>query len=84
MTLSDLICCAPKDDIAQVLQAMAEHYVRRVPVVGGGNRVEGIVTGHDLLQNAEIDATSLCAALSRITASKVRKPSSAEPMNSLA
>ena len=84
MTQRNLICCAPKDDIARVLQTMAEHHIRRVPVIGEDNCVEGIITDRDLLQNGEIDATSLCAALSRITASKVRKPSSSEPMNSLA
>jgi CBS domain-containing protein len=84
MTQRDLICCSPKDDIARVLDTMAEHHVRRVPVIGEGNRVEGIITDRDLLQNGEIDATVLCAALTRITASKVRKPSSSEPMTSLA
>lgn len=66
------VCCTPQDDIAQVLAVMAQHQVRRVPVVNDAKRVEGIITDRDLLQNPDIDPHQLCVALGRITASKIK------------
>ncbi len=76
MTHVDLLCCKPEDDVTQVLEAMANRRVRRVPVVSQGNRVEGVVTDRGVLQYAEIDPIKICDALARVIASKTRMPDS--------
>ena len=76
MTHGDILRCKPEDDVAQVLEAMANRRVRRVPVVSEGDRVEGVLTDRGVLQYAEIDPIKLCTAMARVIASKTRMPDS--------
>jgi CBS domain-containing protein len=43
------ITCGPEDDVATVLAVMKQHLIRRVPVVGFGNTVMGVVSMNDIL-----------------------------------
>ncbi len=43
----------PEDDIAQALQAMQEHKIRRLPVVNLEGELEGILSLNDVLLNAK-------------------------------
>ena len=45
----DVITCEPEDDIHHVLDAMKAHRVRRLPVVGFGSTVLGIVSIDDVV-----------------------------------
>lgn len=41
--------CGPDDDVDAVLELMKEHTVRRIPVLGFGNTVLGIVSLNDII-----------------------------------
>jgi CBS domain-containing protein len=44
--------CAPEDDLRTALEAMKQARVRRLPVVGFGNAVMGILSMNDVLRAA--------------------------------
>ena len=44
-----VVSCGPDEDVGAVLNAMREHRVRRVPVVGFGETVLGIVSMNDIV-----------------------------------
>ena len=44
-----LFTCGPEDDVDTVLELMKEHAVRRIPVVGFGGVVLGIVSLNDIV-----------------------------------
>lgn len=44
----ELVTCRPEDDLGQVFQAMAQHQVRRIPVVTADGRVVGIIAQADI------------------------------------
>jgi CBS domain-containing protein len=44
----DVLCCTPQQDLAQAMQLMADHQVRRLPVVDAERRLVGIVSIGDL------------------------------------
>jgi len=44
----DPVICRPEDDLQQALQAMAQHQVRRIPVVTTDGRVVGIIAQADI------------------------------------
>ena len=46
------VTCAPEDDVHAVLAAMREARVRRLPVVGFGGTVLGIVSMNDIVRAA--------------------------------
>jgi CBS domain-containing protein len=53
MTVADVVTgpvftCSPEDDAQTVLALMKEHQVRRIPVLGFGGTVLGIVSMNDL------------------------------------
>ena len=76
MTYADLLYCKPDDDVEQILEIMAKRHVRRVPVVGQGNRVVGVLTDVGVLQYAEMKPIEVCRTLGRIIATQGRKPDS--------
>ena len=82
MTYADLLCCKPDDEVEQILETMAKRHVRRVPVVGQGNRVVGVLTDVGVLQYAEIKPIEVCRELGRIIASQGRKPDSLDAESS--
>jgi CBS domain-containing protein len=45
-----LVTCAPEDDVHAVLATMKQARVRRLPVVGFGDTVTGIVSINDILR----------------------------------
>ena len=45
-----LFTCAPDDDVDAVLELMKEHTVRRIPVLGFGGTVVGIVSLNDVVR----------------------------------
>ena len=46
---TDVLTCEPEDDVHHVLDAMRRRRVRRVPVVGFGGTVLGVVSMNDIL-----------------------------------
>ena len=52
-----VVTCAPEDDVHQVLTLMKQALVRRIPVVGFGGRVLGIVSMNDVVLAADVDDT---------------------------
>lgn len=48
-----LHACAPDDDIKEALAMMAEHQVRRLPVVDAFGGIEGILSFNDIVLHAE-------------------------------
>jgi CBS domain-containing protein len=67
---TDPITCTPDRDILEILATMAEHQIRRLPVVDRDNRVEGIVGISDLIRHNAADPRDIWTALGRITAPK--------------
>ncbi len=53
------------EDSTQVLERMRAHGVRRIPVVGAGGKLIGIVTVDDLLKRLAADATLLTEVISQ-------------------
>ncbi len=53
------------EDSSQVLERMRAHGVRRIPVVGAGGKLMGIVTVDDLLKRLAADATLLTEVISQ-------------------
>jgi CBS domain-containing protein len=50
-----IVSCAPEDDIHQVLELMKQARVRRLPVLGFGGTVLGIVSMNDIVLAADTD-----------------------------
>ncbi len=53
------------EDSAQVLERMRTHGVRRIPVVGAGGKLVGIVTVDDMLKRLAADAALLTEVVSQ-------------------
>jgi len=49
----DLVTCHPDDDLQAALNAMAQHQVRRIPVVDDTGRIVGIIAQADIAIRAE-------------------------------
>ena len=50
-----VISCAPEDDVQQALSLMKQALVRRIPVLGFGGTVLGIVSMSDIVLAADVD-----------------------------
>ena len=53
------------EDVAQALERMKAHGVRRIPVVDGGSSLVGILCLDDLLKRLAADAAALVEVISR-------------------
>ena len=53
------------EDASTALERMRTHGVRRIPVVGNGNRLVGILTVDDLIKLLAADAAALTEIISR-------------------
>jgi CBS domain-containing protein len=53
------------EDVAQVVERMKAHGVRRIPVVDAASRLAGIVCLDDLLKRLAADAANLAEVISR-------------------
>jgi len=60
------------EDSSQVLQRMRTHGVRRIPVVGIGGKLVGIVTVDDMLKRLAADAAMLMEVVSLEQAQEIR------------
>ncbi|MDB5096233.1 MAG: hypothetical protein JWM80_654 [Cyanobacteria bacterium RYN_339] len=58
-TAEDLVTVSPETDINEAQQIMAEHQVRRLPIVARGNKLVGMVSLADLTQHRDIAANVL-------------------------
>ena len=67
---TDPVTCTPDRDTREILATMAEHQIRRLPVVDQDNHARGIVGIADLIRHNAADPRDLWMALSRITAPK--------------
>jgi CBS domain-containing protein len=65
---TDLVTCTPDMDTREILETMAEHQIRRVPVIDREAHVQGIVGISDLIRHNAADPRDIWMALSRITA----------------
>jgi len=50
MSTRDLATCSADDDIAEVMEAMADEQVRRIPIIDGGGLLVGIVAQADIVR----------------------------------
>jgi CBS domain-containing protein len=48
-----LVCCSPRDSLAEAERAMRTNQIRRVPVVDDGGRLVGILSLADIVRQAE-------------------------------
>jgi CBS domain-containing protein len=48
-----LVTCRADDDLQKALDAMAEHQIRRIPIVNGGGRIVGIIAQADVATRVE-------------------------------
>jgi len=62
----DVITCAPTDSIDRVLTLMKRNHVRRLPVLGAGDRLVGVVSTDDLVCKSAAPAEKLLAAFRKI------------------
>jgi len=62
---SDVCCCNADNDIKHVQNLMAEHQVRRIPVLEDG-KVVGILTLGDLAKHENIDNNGVAATFENI------------------
>ncbi len=67
---TDLVTCAPDDDVLKVLAEMREHQVRRIPVVDRDTFVCGLIGIFDLISHDGVDPAEICMTLDRIMAPK--------------
>lgn len=54
----ELVTCRADDDLEKALDAMAEHQVRRIPVLNGGERIVGIIAQADIATRVEEPETT--------------------------
>ncbi|MCI0486776.1 MAG: CBS domain-containing protein [Blastocatellia bacterium] len=53
---SDVQCCSPDDDVKDALDLMQQRQVRRIPVIEGNQKLQGILSINDILLNAQKSA----------------------------
>jgi CBS domain-containing protein len=62
---SPVVCCRDDEDVAAVLNAIADHHVRRIPIVDANGRLAGIISIDDLARSLDSEVISpLLAKLS--------------------
>jgi CBS domain-containing protein len=52
-----VVSCSPDDSVEKVTELMQENQIRRVPVVGAGDEVRGIVSLADIVGRANLKLT---------------------------
>jgi CBS-domain-containing membrane protein len=62
------ICVGPEDDVKQALERMAEHQIRRVPVLDEQGRLLGMVSLADMIEQDAVSGEALAGALKKICA----------------
>jgi CBS domain-containing protein len=51
--------CSPDDDVKKTLEKMAEHQIRRLPVVNKEGYVQGMLSMNDVIRHAQADSREL-------------------------
>lgn len=69
---SPVVCCGESDDVSAVLATMAEHHIRRVPIVNKEGGLVGIISVDDLARS--LDAATICPLLAELSLAGVLKP----------
>ena len=64
VTTGQVFACGPEDDIHEALKTMRRERVRRLPVVGDGGRLAGIVSMNDVVLGAAEQADGKSPGLS--------------------
>ena len=59
------VIASTSEDVAQAVERMKAHGVRRIPVVDAGSRLAGIVCLDDLLKQLAVEAASLAEIIAR-------------------
>lgn len=62
------ICVGPEDDIKEAADLMAEHQIRRVPVVDEHGKVLGMVSLADMIEQDALSFEALAGTLKKICA----------------
>jgi CBS domain-containing protein len=55
----ELVTCTADDEVEEVLHLMQENQVRRIPVVGQDNRIQGIVSIADMVLGSDIGSEEI-------------------------
>jgi CBS domain-containing protein len=63
-----LVTCSPGDSVQKATELMRDNQVRRVPVVDGDGRLQGIVSMADLVSRGEIKTTETHETLKKVSA----------------
>lgn len=64
---SPAVCCGTGTDTANVAEMMAQHQVRRIPVMDGQDRLAGVVAQADLARQADLDAGELAGTVAEVS-----------------
>jgi len=62
------LCVGPEDDIKQAVDLMAEHQVRRLPVVDEHGKVVGMLSLADIIEQDAVSGDALAGVLKKICA----------------
>jgi CBS domain-containing protein len=63
---SDVITCTTDADVQQVVSLMAEHRIRRIPVIDHDRKIQGVVGIYNLIARNAVSYGDLCRLLNRI------------------
>jgi CBS domain-containing protein len=69
---TDVVTCTPDTDIRQVVSLMAEHQIRRIPVVDRDRNLRGVIGIYDLVAHNAVEPSGICRLLSRVMEPKPR------------
>lgn len=67
MMSSPAVCCGTGTDTTEVAEMMAQHQVRRVPVVDGDDRLVGMVAQADLARQGDVDAGAVAGTVAQVS-----------------
>lgn len=65
------VCVGPEEEVKPALELMAEHQIRRLPVVDEHGRVVGMLSLADVMEQDAIAAEVLAGALKKICAPSI-------------
>lgn len=65
---TNLVTCSSGDSVQKATELMRDNQVRRVPVVDGDGRLQGIVSMADLVSRGEIKMTETHETLKKVSA----------------
>ena len=63
---TDVITCTPDTDVREAISLMAEHRVRRIPVVDRDRKIHGVVGIYDLIEHNAVPGEEISGFLRTI------------------